>query len=111
MSAWYILSPLKALCLKCPVPGGCDEGDKRCLRRRAKTAHNARQRGFSVRGAQILRYLESHPGEWYRIKEIGRAVGLPYPTASQSVRRLCQQDRIERVGARHTLQVRAKEAT
>lgn len=106
-TTWYILTPIDALCLKCPLPW-CNEHDPNCPHRLAKAASDGRRRG-SVRELQILAYLEDHPDTWFRVCDVIKALPIPRPTVQSVLLRLRREGRIDHVGRGRALRLRAME--
>ena len=109
MTAWYILPPLKSLCLKCPIPGGCRESDPRCPWALARASKGPRR--MSRREVQVLAYLEANPDTWFRMRDVIAALSaaIPKPTVSSVLLRLRREGRVEEVGSGHSLRLRAIE--
>ncbi len=92
---WYILAPLKALCLDCFIEGGCRESDPRCLYQQALAAGVVPQRKASLCEIQVLDYLRKHPGIWFRLKEAVNAVSASRSTVTKVVHRLAARGQLE----------------
>lgn len=91
----YILSPLEAICLDCPIEGGCRECDPRCLYRQALEAGVVPQRKASLCEMQVLDYLRKHLGIWFRLKDVVHVVSASRSTTTKVVHRLADRGQLE----------------
>lgn len=103
MTTWYILPPIDALCLDCPLPR-CNERDPRCPWALARATCDSHQR--SIREMQVLAYLDSHPETWFRTCDVIVALlPIPAPTVTAVLLKLRREGRVMERGTGHMLEL------
>ena len=104
MTIWYILPPLKSICLECPL-SRCNENDPRCPWALAKAADDGPRR--PTRELQVLAYLENYPNTWFRVCDVIVALAIPKGTITAVLLKLRREGRIGHVGRGRALRLRA----